>query len=88
MIYHRLFQGRIRSQGKETESVKTYIYELRSSLHAGVEGIDLFLLGLGIHVRQYVSTNVEPNLNDVRVVPQGLYNTRLLLRLLPRPWHR
>jgi hypothetical protein len=50
MFYHRLFQGRVRSQGKkETENVETYIYVLRGSLPTGVEGLDLFLLGLGIH---------------------------------------
>jgi hypothetical protein len=28
-------------------------------------GLDLFLHSMGIHGRRYVSTNVEPNLNDV-----------------------
>jgi hypothetical protein len=50
MFYHRMFQGRVRPQGKkETETVKAYIYELRGSLQAGVEGLDLFLFRLGIH---------------------------------------
>jgi hypothetical protein len=85
MFYHHLFQGKVRSQGKEIENIKTYIYELGGSLHAGVEGLELFLLGLGIHGCRYVLTNVEPNLNEVWVVPQGLCNTRILSWLFPRP---
>jgi hypothetical protein len=44
-------------------SIETYIYELGGSLHAGVEGLDLFLLGLGIHGHQYISTDMESSLN-------------------------
>jgi hypothetical protein len=31
--------------------METYIYKLGGSLIVGVEGLDLFLLGLGIHGR-------------------------------------
>jgi hypothetical protein len=44
-------------------SIETYIYELGGSLHAGVEGLDLFLLGLGIHGHQHISTDMESSLN-------------------------
>jgi hypothetical protein len=46
-------------------SIETYIYELGGSLHAGVQGLDLFLFGLGIHGHRYVSTNMESSLNEV-----------------------
>jgi hypothetical protein len=49
--------------------METYIYEIGGSLHAGVEGLDLFLFGLGIHGLRYVLTNMEPNLNEVWIVP-------------------
>jgi hypothetical protein len=50
MFDRRLYQGRVKSQGKNVRgSIDTYIYELRGSLHAGVEGLDMFLLGFGIH---------------------------------------
>jgi hypothetical protein len=68
--------------------MKNYVYELGGILHAGVEGLDLFLFGLGIHGRRHVSINVEPCLNEVRVVPQGLCNTQILSRLFFEPRHR
>jgi hypothetical protein len=65
-----------RPQGKKVRgSIETYIYELEGSLHAGVEGLDLFLFGLGIHGRRYVSTDMESSLNEVWIVPQGFCNT-------------
>jgi hypothetical protein len=89
MLYNRLYQGQVRPQGKKVrESIETYIYELKGSLHAGVEGPDLFLFGLGIHGHQYILTNMESSLNEVQIVPQGLYNTRILSRLFPKSWHR
>jgi hypothetical protein len=49
MFDHRLYQGRVKSQGKKVRgNIETYIYELGCSLHAGVEGQDLFQLGLCI----------------------------------------
>jgi hypothetical protein len=68
--------------------MKTYIYEFGGSLHARVEDLDFFLFSLGIHGRRHVSADVEPSLNEVWVVPQGLCNTRILSRLFPRPRHR
>jgi hypothetical protein len=49
--------------------VETYVYKLEGSLHAGVKGLDLFMLRLGIHGRQHILTDVEPSLNEVRFVP-------------------
>jgi hypothetical protein len=52
MFDHHLYQRRVKSQGKNVRGgIDTYIYELRGSLHAGVEGLDLFMLGCGIHRR-------------------------------------
>jgi hypothetical protein len=48
--------------------METYVYKLRGILHAGVKSIDLLLFGLGIHSYRHVSTDVEPRLNEVRVV--------------------
>jgi hypothetical protein len=49
-------------------NVETYIYMLEGILHAGVEGLDLFLFGLGIHDSRHVSTDVEHCLSEVQVV--------------------
>jgi hypothetical protein len=70
MFYHRLFQGGVRPQDKKvTGNLETYVYKLEGVLHARVEGLDLFLFGLGIHGHRHISTNVEPCLNEVQVVP-------------------
>jgi hypothetical protein len=47
---HRLYQGLVKCQGKKVKgNIETYIFELRGGLQAGVEGLDLFLFGLGIY---------------------------------------
>jgi hypothetical protein len=75
MFYHHLYHGRVKSQGKNVRgSIDTYIYKLRGSLHAGVEGLDLFLLGFGIHRWCHISANMKSILDEVWIVPQGLCN--------------
>jgi hypothetical protein len=70
MFYHRLFQGWVRPQDKKvTGNMETYVYKLGGILHAGIEDLDSFLFSLGIHGHRHVSTDVEPYLNEVRVVP-------------------
>jgi hypothetical protein len=89
MFNHRLYQGRVKSQEKNVRGcIDAYIYELRCGLHAGVKGLELFPLGIGVHGCCHVSANVKSTLDEVWIVPQGLYNMRVLLWLFLQPWHR
>jgi hypothetical protein len=75
MFDHCLYQGRVSSQDIYIRgSIETYIYELGGGCHARVKGLDLLPLGFGVHRRCHVSANVITRLNEIWVVPQGLYN--------------
>jgi hypothetical protein len=79
---HCLYYGRVKTQDKKVrESIETYIYELGGGLHAGVKGLDPFSLGCGVYGCYHISANVKSDLDDVGIVPQRLYNTRVLMWL-------
>jgi hypothetical protein len=70
MFDHHLYQGRVKSQDKNVRgSIDTYIYEPRGGLRAGVEGLDLFPLGFGVHGRCHISANMKSSLDEVWIVP-------------------
>jgi hypothetical protein len=76
MFDHFLYQGRVKSQGKNMRgSIDTYVYELGGGCHAEVKGLDLFPLGFGVYGRCHISANMISSLDEVWVVAQGLCNT-------------